>query len=60
MNGVILEALRYCDTHGYEIPSVKDYFNEIGLPTIYLEHDYTLGMLAPLKTRVQGFLEIIV
>jgi benzoyl-CoA reductase/2-hydroxyglutaryl-CoA dehydratase subunit BcrC/BadD/HgdB len=59
VNGVIMEALKYCDTHGYEVPSVKDYFQEIELPTIYLEHDYTLGMMSPLKTRVQGFLEII-
>jgi benzoyl-CoA reductase subunit C len=59
VNGVILEALKYCDTHGYEVPSVKDYFKEIELPTIYLEHDYTPGVISPLKTRVQGFLEII-
>ncbi len=59
VNGVILEALRYCDTHGFEIPSIKDYFNGIGLPAIYLEHDYTLGIMSQLKTRVQGFLEII-
>ena len=59
VDGVILQALRYCDTHGYEIPSVKDYLTEIGLPSIYLEHDYTQGIMATLKTRVQGFLEII-
>jgi benzoyl-CoA reductase subunit C len=59
VNGVILEALRYCDTHGYEIPAIKDYFKQIGLPTIYLEHDYTRGMISQLKTRVEGFLEIM-
>jgi benzoyl-CoA reductase subunit C len=59
VEGVILEALRYCDTHGYEIPAVKDYFQEIGLPCIYLEHDYTLGAMAQMQTRVQGFLEIV-
>ena len=59
VNGVILEALRYCDTHGYEVPAIKDYFKQTGLPTIYLEHDYTRGMLSQLKTRVEGFLEII-
>jgi bcr-type benzoyl-CoA reductase subunit C len=58
-NGVILESVRYCDTHGYEVPQVRDYLKEIDLPSIYLEHDYTVGALAPLKTRVQGFLEII-
>ncbi len=59
VDGVIMEALKYCDTHGFEVPSLKDYFNEIGLPAIYLEHDYTLGIMSQLKTRVQGFLEII-
>jgi len=58
-NGVIVESVRYCDTHGYEVPGVRDYLKEVGLPSIYLEHTYTEGALAPLKTRVQGFLEII-
>jgi benzoyl-CoA reductase subunit C len=58
-NGVILQSVRYCDTHGYEVPQVRDYLKEVGVPSIYLEHDYTEGALAPMKTRVQGFLEII-
>jgi len=57
--GVIVESVRYCDTHGYEVPAVRDYLDSIGMPSIYLEHDYTEGALAPLRTRVQGFLEII-
>lgn len=58
-NGVILQSVRYCDTHGYEVPQLRDYFKEMDVPSIYLEHDYTVGALAPMKTRVQGFLEII-
>ena len=58
-NGVILQSIRYCDGHGYEVPGLKDYLTSIGLPSIYLEHDYSEGALAPLRTRVQGFLEII-
>ena len=58
-DGVILESVRYCDTHGYEVPGVRDYLNSIDLPSVYLEHDYTEGALAPLRTRVQGFLEVI-
>ncbi|UCD54102.1 MAG: 2-hydroxyacyl-CoA dehydratase [Dehalococcoidia bacterium] len=59
VNGVILQSLRYCDTHGYETPGVGDYLDNIGLPNIYLEHDYSKAALAPLKTRVQAFLELI-
>jgi len=58
-NGVILESVRYCDTHGYDVPGIRDYLDNAGIPSIYLEHDYTEGALAPLRTRVQGFLEII-
>jgi benzoyl-CoA reductase subunit C len=59
VDGVILQSVRFCDTHGYEVPAIKDYLTGIGLPSIYLEHDNTEGALAQLRTRVQGFLEII-
>ena len=58
-NGIILQSVRYCDIHGYEVPGIGDYFDHVGLPHIYLEHDYSEAALAPLRTRVQGFLEII-
>ncbi len=58
-NGVILQALRYCDAHAFEVPAIKDYLDSVGLPSIYLELDYSEAALAPLRTRVQGFLEII-
>jgi len=57
--GVILQSVRYCDIHGYEVPGLKDYLDHIGLPNIYLEHDYSEAALAPLRTRVQAFLEVI-
>ncbi|MDD5081818.1 MAG: 2-hydroxyacyl-CoA dehydratase family protein [Dehalococcoidales bacterium] len=59
VNGVILQAVRYCDIHGYEVPAVRDYLDHIGTPHIYLEHDYSEAALAPLRTRVQAFLELL-
>lgn len=59
VNGVILQSVRYCDVHGYEVPGLRDYLNHIGLPNIYLEHDYSEAALAPLRTRAQAFLEVI-
>jgi len=59
VKGVILQSVRYCDIHGYEVPGLKDYLDHIGLPNIYLEHDYSQAALAPLRTRVQAFLEVI-
>lgn len=59
VNGVIMQLVRYCDPHGFEQPAIKDYFDSHGIPNTYLEHDYSEGALAPLRTRVQGFLEVI-
>ena len=59
VHGVILQSVRYCDIHGYEVPGLRDYLDSIGLPNMYLEHDYSEAALAPLKTRVQAFLEMI-
>lgn len=58
-DGVILQSVRYCDIHGYDTPAISDYLNHAGLPNIYIEHDYSEGALAPLRTRIQGFLELI-
>ncbi|MFQ5924872.1 MAG: 2-hydroxyacyl-CoA dehydratase subunit D [Dehalococcoidia bacterium] len=59
VNGAILQAIKYCDTHGYEVPAVKDYLEGLGLPVLFLEHEYSMVALAPLRTRVQAFLEMM-
>ena len=58
-NGAILQSMKYCDTHGYEVPALRDYLKSIGMPAFYLEHEYMMVALAPLKTRVQAFLEML-
>jgi len=59
VDGVILQSVKYCDIHGYDTPPLQDYLKSLGKPSIYIEHDYSEGALAPLRTRVQGFLELI-
>lgn len=59
VDGVILQSVKYCDIHGYDTPPLQDYLKKLGIPNIYIEHDYSEGALAPLRTRVQGFLELI-
>jgi len=58
VNGVILQSLRYCDIHGYEVPGLRDYLNHVGLPNTYIEWNYSEAALAPLRTRVEAFLEV--
>ncbi len=57
--GVILQSLKYCDSHGYDVPGIKHYLDTLGIPSIYIEHDYTEGSLAPIRTRIEAFVETI-
>jgi len=59
VNGIILQSVKYCDTHGYEVPNLKHYFDTLGIPTIYIEHDYSERSLAPIKTRIEAFVETL-
>lgn len=59
IDGVVLLLVRYCDPFAFEVPSVRDYFASIGVPSTYIEYDYTEGSLAPMRTRAEAFLETI-
>jgi benzoyl-CoA reductase subunit C len=59
ISGVIMLLVRYCDPFAFEMPSLKDYFASLDMPSTYIEYDYTTGALAPLRTRVEAFLETI-
>jgi benzoyl-CoA reductase subunit C len=59
INGAVLLLVRYCDPFAFEMPSLKDYLEGIGVPSTYIEYDYTVGALAQLRTRVEAFLETI-
>ena len=59
VNGVLLYALNFCDPHKFDIPSLRDYLAQDGLPTLYIEDDYTMANIQAIKTRVQAFVEMI-
>lgn len=60
VNGVIIYVLKYCDSEEWEAPDLRDYIQEqLGLPVLYIEHDYSTTALAPWKTRVQAFVEMV-
>jgi benzoyl-CoA reductase/2-hydroxyglutaryl-CoA dehydratase subunit BcrC/BadD/HgdB len=59
VNGVYLNIIRNCDIHGYEVPELREYLEEEGLPVLVIEQDYSTAALAPLRTRFQAFAESI-
>lgn len=59
VNSVYANIIRNCDIHGYEVPSIKDYFESMDLPVLVIEQDYSTAALEPLRTRFQAFAETI-
>lgn len=58
-SGVIHFVMRYCDNFAFDVPDVKDYFDQAGLKVLLLESDYAIAHPAQLKTRVQAFVEML-
>jgi len=59
VNGAILYIMRYCDTHELDAPDVRDYIQEMGVPVLHLEDDYSLTSIGGLRTTIEAFLEMI-
>ncbi|MBW2085136.1 MAG: 2-hydroxyacyl-CoA dehydratase [Deltaproteobacteria bacterium] len=60
VDGVILEHIKFCDTHGADNALLKMDLEKAGIPTIELERQYgPLADAGRLRTRAQAFLERI-
>jgi len=58
-NGIIFYIVRYCDTCELEGPDLREYLNEMKLPVLMIEDDYSTSTIGQLRTRVQAFIEMI-
>ncbi len=59
VDGVIFERLPFCETWGFEQYSLSNDFKEWNIPLLCMDHEYVLGGLGQIKTRVQAFLETL-
>lgn len=59
VNGVIMYIMRYCDSHEFDAPDVKEYLQRLGVPVLYLEEEYSLSSTEQLRSRIEAFVEMI-
>ena len=59
MEGIIYHTLKFCDQFQYDCPALKEELEDVGVPLLYLEGDYTTGGFGQMKTRVQAFTEML-
>ena len=58
-DGVISEAIKFCDIYGHDKPLVKEKLEAAGIPVLELDLEYGMGGLGQIRTRVEAFLEMI-
>lgn len=58
VEGVVALIQKFCDPHGFDYHHVAQAFNQIGVPSLFLEVDNIISV-GQIKTRVQAFLEML-
>ena len=58
VDGAIVIQQKFCDPHEADIPFVRKFLHENGIPTYFLELDITTAV-APFSIRVEAFLETL-
>jgi len=58
--GAIFYILKCCDARNAEFPHLRDKIkNELGLPVLFLEGDYSAEGLEQMRGRIEAFIEMI-
>lgn len=57
VDGVVLQAIKFCDTWGVESSTMTAELRAAGIPVLRLEREYRHGGEGQLRTRVQAFIE---
>jgi benzoyl-CoA reductase subunit C len=57
--GAVIYAIKYCDAEEWDFPDLRDYLQDNGFPVLLIEHDYSTLALAPVRNRVEAFVEMI-
>ncbi|MBN1614097.1 MAG: 2-hydroxyacyl-CoA dehydratase [Deltaproteobacteria bacterium] len=59
IQGALIYTLKYCDSEEWDVPDLRDYLQDKGFPVLHIEHDYSTVALAPVRNRVEAFVEMI-
>lgn len=58
VEGVIFVLQKFCDTHFFDYPFIKERLKENGVPVLLIEVAH-LTPMGPVKTRVEAFIEML-
>lgn len=58
IEGAIIIQQKFCDPHELDIPALRETFNKLDIPVLFLEFDLTVPV-GQFRTRVEAFMESI-
>lgn len=58
-NAVIVLMMKFCDPEEFDYPVYKKQLNAAGIPVLYIEVDKEMQSFEQIRTRVQGFVEML-
>jgi len=59
VEAAIVFVLKFCDTHMFDAPLLRDELKALDLPVLYLEWEHSMSGIAGLKTRIEAFIEMV-
>jgi benzoyl-CoA reductase/2-hydroxyglutaryl-CoA dehydratase subunit BcrC/BadD/HgdB len=60
VNGLVYYSLKYCDTWRSEFQMIKEHLsNELKVPALLVESDYSPSDVGTLRTKVEAFIELL-
>jgi benzoyl-CoA reductase/2-hydroxyglutaryl-CoA dehydratase subunit BcrC/BadD/HgdB len=59
VQGVVQNILQYCHTYNVEAKAIENRLNEIDIPSIKIETDYSEEDTGQIRTRLEAFAEMI-
>lgn len=59
VEAVIFTLQKFCDPHLFDYPFMEEKLKEAEIPTLLIETEHTTAPLGPLKTRIEGFFEML-
>jgi len=59
VEAVINFLLKFCDTHLFDAPLLTEELKALGVPVLNIEYEHTRSGIAPIKTRIEAFIEMV-
>jgi benzoyl-CoA reductase subunit C len=59
VEAVIIFLLKFCDTHMFDAPLLTEELRAEGIPVLNIEYEHTRSGIAPIKTRIEAFIEMV-